>query len=305
MHEIRDLHGRDGTDADADARGGLAFPVHQAVGDVAARTEHAHEYRQRVEAVYSAYDATESGPRDARGEQHARAEGASRRERAERMTREVDLPASVLDLPGPREVLPNLRLAEVDRRKFSEYSLNPGHPHNGGKAEGWRALGYDVDSPQARGEAARDLRGMIRDELLARGKVAEARETPFGPTYKVLSAFTGPNGRHATLVTCWLVEGQADRSHPKLTTVWGTASPGQGDSAMTAARQYDSVRTTAAAESIFDGRTIPAGAEGMVLEARLDGACLVEVTLTPQTDDHDGDFVQTLLAQDQYEIIQS
>jgi len=73
---------------------------------------------------------------------------------------------------------------------------------------------------------------------------------------------------------------------------------------MTAARQYDSVRTTAATESIFDGRTIPAGAEGMVLEARPDGACLVEVTLAPQTESHDGDFVQTVLAQDQYEIIQ-
>ena len=136
------------------------------------------------------------------------------------MTREVDLPARVRNLPDAREILPNLRLAEVDRRKFSEYSLNPGHPHNGGKAEGWRALGYDVDSPQARGDAARDLREIIRDELLARGKVAEARDTPFGPTYKVLSAFSGPNGRHATLVTCWLVESQPDRSYPKLTTVW-------------------------------------------------------------------------------------
>jgi hypothetical protein len=73
---------------------------------------------------------------------------------------------------------------------------------------------------------------------------------------------------------------------------------------MSAARQYDSVRTTAAADSIFGGRTIPAGAEGTVLEARPDGTCLVEVTLTPQTADHDGDFAQTVLTRDQYEIIQ-
>jgi hypothetical protein len=72
---------------------------------------------------------------------------------------------------------------------------------------------------------------------------------------------------------------------------------------MNAARQNDSVRTTAAAESIFDGRTIPAGTDGMVLEARPDGTCLVEVTLTPQTASHDGDFAQTVLTQDQYEII--
>lgn len=73
---------------------------------------------------------------------------------------------------------------------------------------------------------------------------------------------------------------------------------------MTAARQYDSVRTTAATESIFDGRIIPPGAQGMILEARPDGTCLVEVTLTPQTDSHDGDFVQIVLTQGQYEIIQ-
>jgi hypothetical protein len=72
---------------------------------------------------------------------------------------------------------------------------------------------------------------------------------------------------------------------------------------MTAARQGDSVRTTAAAESLFDGRAIPAGMEGVILEAKPDGTCLVELTLTPQTADQDGDFVQAVLAEGQYEII--
>jgi hypothetical protein len=72
---------------------------------------------------------------------------------------------------------------------------------------------------------------------------------------------------------------------------------------MTAARQYDSVRTTAAAESLFDGRAIPAGMEGVVLEANPDGTCLVEVTFTPQTADRAGDFGQAVLAEGQYEII--
>jgi hypothetical protein len=143
-----------------------------------------------------------------------------RHDRAERMTREVELPASARDLPGTRDILPNLNWAELDHRKFSEYSLNPDHPHNGGKAEGWRALGYDVDSSQARHEAAQDLRGIIRDELLVCGKVAETRDTPFGPMHKILNGFIGPNGRHATLVTCWLVEDQGDRGFPKLTTAW-------------------------------------------------------------------------------------
>ena len=72
---------------------------------------------------------------------------------------------------------------------------------------------------------------------------------------------------------------------------------------MTTARQYESVRTTTAAESVFDGRIIPAGMEGVVLEARPDGTCLVELAFTPQTADQDGDFVQVVLTEGRYEII--
>lgn len=74
---------------------------------------------------------------------------------------------------------------------------------------------------------------------------------------------------------------------------------------MTAARQYGLIRTTADTESIFDGRTIPAGLKGTVLETRSDGSCLAEFAFTPQTADSDGDFVQGILTQDQYEIIET
>lgn len=143
-----------------------------------------------------------------------------RRDRAERMVREVDLKASARELPDALDVLPNLHRAELDRRKFSEYSLNAGHPHNAGKADGWRALGYNVDDPRARHEAAQDLRDLICDELLVHGKVAQTRDTPFGPEHKILNGFIGPNGTHATLVTCWIVEDQGDRGFPRLTTAW-------------------------------------------------------------------------------------
>jgi len=62
--------------------------------------------------------------------------------------------------------------------------------------------------------------GLICDELLARGKVAETRDTVYGPSHRVLSGLTGPNGRHATLVTCWLIEERAGLSVPRLTTAW-------------------------------------------------------------------------------------
>lgn len=74
---------------------------------------------------------------------------------------------------------------------------------------------------------------------------------------------------------------------------------------MTAAEEYGLIRTTAAAPSILDGRTIPAGMKGTVLEARADGSCLAEFAFERQTADSDGDFVQGILTRDQYEVIES
>jgi len=38
---------------------------------------------------------------------------------------------------------------------------------------------------------------------------------------------------------------------------------------------------------------------------RSDGSCLAEFAFTPQTADSDGDFVQSILSRDQYEIIET
>ena len=71
---------------------------------------------------------------------------------------------------------------------------------------------------------------------------------------------------------------------------------------MTAAREYDSVRTTADIVC-DDGRTIPAGMKGAVLQARPDGSCLAEFAFAPQTAGTHGDFVQAALIRDQYEVM--
>jgi hypothetical protein len=72
---------------------------------------------------------------------------------------------------------------------------------------------------------------------------------------------------------------------------------------MTAAREYDSVRTTTDIAS-DDGRIIPAGTRGAVLDAKPDGTCLAEFTFAVQTADSSGDFVQGVLTRDQYEVLQ-
>jgi hypothetical protein len=141
-------------------------------------------------------------------------------DRIDRMREEVELPHSVRELPDARDVMPNLHWAEIDQRKFDEYSLNPDHPQNRRKADGWRALGYDVDDPEARRAAAQDLKDVISHGLLADGKVAQTDETPHGRRYKVLNGFIGPNDQHATLVTCWLIADQGERGYPRMTTTW-------------------------------------------------------------------------------------
>jgi hypothetical protein len=254
---MREFHGRDeddgrdtGTDSGADAParhvGDSRRPDRAIVQDAETRIALVLAYRQRVETEPSTCGPASVTPqRDQSrhplpptGTEGDRAVGASTEQDADeqdtdhrgvqaqghdkagRATRNADLPPSTRDLPDARDVMPNIRLAELDGRKLSDYSLNPGHPGNNGKADGWRALGYDVDNPDGRRDAAQELRGLICDELLASGKVGETRDTPYGPSHRVLSGLTGPNGRDATLVTCWLVEDRAGVSIPKLTTVW-------------------------------------------------------------------------------------
>ena len=72
---------------------------------------------------------------------------------------------------------------------------------------------------------------------------------------------------------------------------------------MSEARQFGSVRTTAAASSLFDDRVIPAGTRGTVLETGPDGTCLVEVAFAPQTAGQDGDFAHAVVKAGQYEVI--
>ena len=74
---------------------------------------------------------------------------------------------------------------------------------------------------------------------------------------------------------------------------------------MTAAQEYDSVRSTTDTESVYDGRTIPAGMRGTVLDAKPDGSILAEFAFASQTADSDGDFVQGVLTAGQYEVVQA
>jgi filamentous hemagglutinin len=255
MHEFHEQDTGDDADTGTDSRPDAAAghvddsrqPAIATVRDSTTRIALALEYRQLVKEAEGAYAASgkagAASPDDR--EDHApgmpgegdrvpgptpgrdtgvpdddRRGDARSQDMAWRPARGADLPASTRELPNARDVLPNLEMAEIDERKFSEYSLNPGHPDNQGKADGWRALGYDVDNPQARQNAARELRYLTLEELLPRGKVAEVRDDAYGPRPRVISGITGPNGKDATMVTCWLIENRSGTAVPRLITTW-------------------------------------------------------------------------------------
>ena len=48
------------------------------------------------------------------------------------------------------EVLPKAAQAEIDFRKFTEYSINPSNSNNQGKWKAFDLLGYNVNSVQGR-----------------------------------------------------------------------------------------------------------------------------------------------------------
>lgn len=139
--------------------------------------------------------------------------------RYERIFRQAALPPDMRERPLARDVIRNIDRAEVDPRKLSEYSMNPEHPQNNGKARAWAAVGYDVASPARRRQDAHEIRDLIGRHLLADGRVAATKQTADGTDYRVVNGFTGPNGREGTLVTCWRVP-PGETAGPRLLTTW-------------------------------------------------------------------------------------
>jgi hypothetical protein len=140
------------------------------------------------------------------------------------MLREVRLEPDGRDLPPARDVIRNVDRAQVDPRKLADYSMNPGHPHNNGKAGAWSAVGFDVSSSAQRQEDGAQLGQLISRHLLPDGRVAATRQTPDGTHYRVVNGFIGPNGRHGTLVTCWR-QPSGDFAAPRLLTAWLAVHP--------------------------------------------------------------------------------
>jgi len=106
--------------------------------------------------------------------------------------------------------LPNHEQAVIDGEKLRDYLLSRGHPVGRFKAAFFATLGYAEDSAD---ELAVGLR------LIAKDGTVEAEEaSEFGRKYRVRGLLVGPNGRHAAVVTVWIVrEGEVV---PRLVTAF-------------------------------------------------------------------------------------
>jgi hypothetical protein len=124
--------------------------------------------------------------------------------------------------------LPNAALAVIDPRKFSEYSLNPFHANNRGKWVGFRRLGFDLSTPEAREAAARELIGEIRAQLPNADATESRHSRPHDRRFDVRVTLRGPNGVWGTLHTAWqIVPGSRG---PTLVTNWMQVHEERGQS---------------------------------------------------------------------------
>ncbi len=113
--------------------------------------------------------------------------------------------------------LPNAEKAEIDDRKFKQYSLNPDNPNNQGKWMAFAAIGYDVNSPQGRQIATEDIINQLRAKV---PNLPATQEEPsiYGLRFEVQVTIRGLNGKEGNLITKW----QIDRGQtiPRLISNW-------------------------------------------------------------------------------------
>ncbi|UBF27785.1 hypothetical protein K9N68_07685 [Kovacikia minuta CCNUW1] len=115
--------------------------------------------------------------------------------------------------------LPNAQNAEIDPRKFEEYSMNPDNPANQGKWMAFEAIGYDVRDIGNRRIAAGNVISQLRQKLT---EVSAFQRQPsiYGLRFEVQVVIQGPNGKVGNLLTIWQIDNGAET--PRLITNWLT-----------------------------------------------------------------------------------
>ena len=113
--------------------------------------------------------------------------------------------------------LPNAGIAEIDLRKFTQYSMKPDNPRNQGKWKGFAILGYRVETIADRTIAAHNVVRQLHRALLST-TAYKSKNNPYGIRFEVTITIRGLNGRTGDLITIWQID--RDKTVPRLITNW-------------------------------------------------------------------------------------
>jgi hypothetical protein len=115
------------------------------------------------------------------------------------------------------EPLPNADQAEIDLRKFTDYSWQPNNPQNQGKWMGFAMIGYSVETQEGRQIATQDIIQQIR-QILPYAPAYKSKNNPYGMRLKVTIRIKGFNGGQGNLITIWQID--QGKIIPRLITNW-------------------------------------------------------------------------------------
>ncbi|MBC6471861.1 MAG: hypothetical protein GDA48_02755 [Hormoscilla sp. GM102CHS1] len=117
----------------------------------------------------------------------------------------------------PGNPLPNAEDAQIDMRKFEQYSMDPNNPKNRGKWTAFAAMGYDVQSLEGRHAGAQDVINQLRAKLV-NTPATKGEASIYGDRFEVKVGIKGPLGKEGILVTLWQID--INREVPRLITNW-------------------------------------------------------------------------------------
>lgn len=114
-------------------------------------------------------------------------------------------------------MVPTFRNAEIDVRKFIDYSMNPENPDNRGKWKAFVSIGYSLEDLRSRELAAWSVIKQLR-QVLPNAVAQPGRSSSYGQRFEVTVEIVGPNGRQGSLFTAWQIDNGRDT--PRLVTNW-------------------------------------------------------------------------------------
>ncbi|GAP97377.1 DUF6883 domain-containing protein [Leptolyngbya sp. NIES-2104] len=113
--------------------------------------------------------------------------------------------------------LPNAENAEIDPRKFVEYSMSPDNPNNQGKWIAFEALGYPLHPKEDRTIAAQMIIEQLKQAILT-APATSGKLNSHGQRFTVSINLQGLNQRQGQLVCVWQIDH--NRDVPRLITTW-------------------------------------------------------------------------------------